>query len=264
MLKILFPTDFSKNSLSVLPWAADFCKAIKAELVLFNAMLAPVLQTDGPVVNAEEIIEEQADFIKDKLAKIAVNIRTKHNVIVNIRTEYGFPTETIASLAKNDNFDLIILSAKGDTNILDSIFGNVTENLFEKAEIPVLSVPTNLEFKNINKVAFASSNIDYDAVQIFDLLEMLKPCNTKIKLVHIVKGNDFENETFEDFPNLEYIELSGEDKLKTFSDYIHQENIDLICVKRYKLPFLYRWTHKSFSEDLLQHIKKPLLVFKDE
>lgn len=264
MKKILYPTDFSQNSLSVMSWAAAFCATINAELVLFNAMLAPVLQTDGPVINAQEIIEEQAGYIKDKLAKIAVDLRNKHNIIVNIRTEYGFPAETIASVAKKHKFDLVILSAKGDTNILDIIFGNATVNLFEKTEIPVLSVPANFAYVPIKKVAFASSNIDHDAVQIFDLLEILKHCNTKVNLVHLVKGNDFEKETFEDFPNIEYIELGGDDKLETFSNYILEENIDLVCVKRYKLPFLYRLINKSFTEELFHHLKKPLLVFKDE
>lgn len=264
MKKILFPTDFSENSLGLLPWVSGFCKTIKAELVLFHAMLAPVVQTDGPLVNAQEIIDAQENHIKDKLAALAVSLRSEHNIIVNIKTRYGFSADSIAAVAKEENFDLIVLSAKGESNFLDKIFGNTTENLFEKTETPVLSIPTNMEYTPFKKVAFATSNIDNDAVQIFDLLEILKPCKTIIKLVHIVKGNDFEKETFEEFPNLAYIELGGEDKIDTFSKFIAAENIDLVCVKRYKLPFLYRLLNKSFTEDLFHQVKKPLLVFKDE
>lgn len=264
MKKALFPTDFSENSLSVLAWAAAFCNTTKTELVLFHAMMAPAVPSDGSIVNTQEIIAAQEQAILQKLSKLATNIRSEFNIVVNTKASYGFSAETISGLAKEDNFDLIILSAQGESNFLDKIFGNTTENLFEKSEVPILSIPANLAYSFFDTVAFASSNIDNDAVQIFDLLEILKPCNTKVKLVHVVSGNDFEKETFEDFPNLEYIELGGEDKLEVFSQFVEKENIDLVCVKRYKLPFLYRLLNKSFTKDLFHHIKRPLLVFKDE
>ena len=59
MKKILLPTDFSENSISILPWAAGFCKTINAELVLLNVMLAPVVSPEQPMITAQEISEAQ-------------------------------------------------------------------------------------------------------------------------------------------------------------------------------------------------------------
>lgn len=266
MNKILFPTDFSDSSLNVLSYAANFCKKNNAVLVLFHAMLAPVVQSDGPILNAQEIMSEQKKAIKKKLEKLANKLRLEYDLAVSTSAEYGFSAETICEIAHNEQVNLIILSAKGETNIFDKIFGNVTLDLFKQAKVPVLSIPEKAEYGDIKKIAFASSNIDYDAVEIFDLIKLTEQFNPQIKLVHIKKGNDFEKETFEENKNIEYIGIEGseDDKSEILLKYLSENDIDIVCVKKYKLPFFYNLFHKSFTEELFYHSKLPLLVFKDE
>ena len=263
MNKILFPTDFSDSSLNVLEYAAEFCKTNEAVLVLFHAMLAPVVQADGLILNVQEIMNEQSKAIQVKLEKLASELRYKYGLIVTTIAEYGFSAETICDVAHNEKINLIVLSAKGETNIFDKIFGNVTLELFKRAKIPVLSVPEKAHFKSIKKIVFASSNIDYDAVEIFDLIKLTEKFNPQIKLVHIKIGNDFEKETFEENKNIEYIEIEGNKPTKLLK-YLDENNIDIVCVKKYKLPFFYNLFHKSFTEEMFYHSKMPLLVFKDE
>lgn len=266
MNKILFPTDFSDNSLNVLNYAAAFCKKDDAVLVLFHAMLAPVIQADGPIMNAQEIMNEQRKAIKNKLEKLANKLRLEHGLVVTIKAEYGFSAETICQAAKDEAVSLIILSAKGETNIFDKIFGNVTLDLFKQSKVPILSVPEKAKFNDVKKIAFASSNIDYDAVEIFDLIRLTEHFNPKINLVHIKQGNDFEKETFEENNNIEYIEIEGneDDKAEILLKYIEENNIDIVCVKKYTLPFFHNLFHKSFTKQLFYHTDIPLLVFKDE
>jgi nucleotide-binding universal stress UspA family protein len=85
-------------------------------------------------------------------------------------------------------------------------------------------------------------------------------------LVHIKKGNDFEKETFEENKHIEYIEIEGNegDKSTKLLKYLDENNIDIVCVKKYKLPFFYNLFHKRFTEEMFYHSKMPLLVFKDE
>lgn len=266
MNKILFPTDFSDSSLSVMNYAAAFCKQTNAVLVLFHAMLAPVVQADGPMINAQEIMDEQKKAIKNKLEKMATKIRSKYEIVVSTRTDYGFSGETICEAATETQASLIILAAQGETNVFDKFFGNVTLDLFKKAKIPVLSVPEKAKFSDIKKIAFASSDIDYDAVEIFDLIKLTAHFNPQIKLVHIKQGKDFEKETFEENKNIEYVEIEGSEEAKseTLLKYLADNDIDMVCVKKYKLPFFYNLFHKSFTEELFYHSNMPLLVFKDE
>jgi nucleotide-binding universal stress UspA family protein len=264
MKKVLFPTDFSKNSIHALDFAAKYCQKLKAELILFHAMTVPVYATDGQMVSAEDIALDQEKLFQDKLTILAVETMKQYNIIVKTQTAFGFSAETIANEAKNMQADLIILAAKGETNFLNKLFGNVTEDLIDFAEVPLIALPENVVFEDIHKIAFASSNIDYDAVEIFDLIKLTASFNPQIKLVHIKKGNDYDKETFEDFPNLQYIEIFGDDKVNALLKYLDAENIDMVCVKKYKLPFLYRLFHESFTNDLFNKSPIPLMVFKDE
>ncbi len=265
MKKILFPTDFSKSSLNTLDYACKFCKKINAEIVLFHAMLAPVVQIDGPILTAVEIMEKQTKNVNKKLRDLTKELRSQYNIVVNHRAEYGFSAETICEISKKENIELIILSSKGESNLLDKIFGNVTLALFKNAQIPVFSIPEKAKFENLKNIVFASSNIDYDAVQIFDLMRLTSHFKPKITLVHIQRGNEFEKETFEEYKNLEYIEIEGneDNKAKKMLEYLESNPIDLVCVKKYKLPMFYRLFHQSFTEKLFYHANIPLLVFKD-
>lgn len=267
MKKILFPTDFSKRSLDTLPFVASFAQKTGAELHLFHAMLAPVIQSDGPMLSSQELMQDQQDQAEDRLEKLAETIREKQQINVRIAAEYGFSAETIADAAKRKEVDLIVLSDKGESNILDKLFGNVTVDLFEKSSVPILSLPEKAKLEEINQVAFASSNIDYDTKEIFDLVKLTENFKPAIKLVHITDGKAFKRESFEEYNNLEYVEIKGEEdesKASTFLDYLNENKIDLVCVKKYKLPFFYRLFHKSFTEKLFHHSNIPLLVFKDK
>jgi nucleotide-binding universal stress UspA family protein len=144
--KILVPTDFSKESLGALHYAAAVARKISAEVILLHVMETYEYNVDLDEI--EEYVGKQKKVIEKKLD----DFRTEHSNLWGVRMHTmlrkGKIHKEIQSIAEEIKARLIIMGthgASGISNISKYILGSNAYRTVNSSPCPVITI------RNINK-----------------------------------------------------------------------------------------------------------------
>ena len=142
--RVLCPTDFSETSQSALPAAVSVCERFEATLhllyVLEDLPGAPVLSFEHlPYATPEKFYEESEKLARERLQRLfEESVPANHAGGIWVRR--GHPYLEIVLAAKEEGFDLIVMSTHGHSGLRHALLGSVTERVIRKAPCPVLTV----------------------------------------------------------------------------------------------------------------------------
>ncbi|MDH5276404.1 MAG: universal stress protein [Gammaproteobacteria bacterium] len=140
---LIFPTDFSEQSLKALPWVKKMADMLQADTRCIYVVEEPHIYTTldmGPVAvpSITELVrsaETQLDsFIKTNLK--AFGSAPKASVLV------GRPAEEIVAYATDNKAALIVMATHGYSGVKHLLLGSTTEGVLRHATCPVLSIRT--------------------------------------------------------------------------------------------------------------------------
>ncbi len=132
--KILYTTDLSEKSEESYPLALDFKKRFGAKLTVFH-VIEPItgyfddtLLSGVPVFNLEELQKSAYSTMKDRFKECDDHV-----------VEIGSSTaDTIIEFARENGFDLIVMSTHGRGGLEKILLGSVTEKVVRFSHTPVL------------------------------------------------------------------------------------------------------------------------------
>ena len=138
--KILFPLDFSKDSLRPI----DFLRAIAAghasEVIIYHAIdveMPPIYYTAGieSALQLDPALHERVEKkMKDLVGKKLEGLNIRYEVAE------GRAANLIRTFAQEEDIDLIVMGAAGSHGIGDFLFGSTASRVIQKAVCPVLIV----------------------------------------------------------------------------------------------------------------------------
>lgn len=136
--KILFATDFSRNADVAFEHAISLADKYKAKLYVVHAInIAPMAAYEPytPVIDFSAFSRNINERLqKDYLPRIPRSISAESRVIS------GYPAVEIAAFADQENIDLMVIGAHGETGLAYALFGSVADRLVRKAKCSVLVV----------------------------------------------------------------------------------------------------------------------------
>ncbi len=135
--KILVPVDFSDCSKLALTYAASFSMEFGAEVHLLHVIEEETVHV-GSLEDPRHIGEKWEKESLEKLGEF-VDARFKELPIV-MKATGGEITDTIFAYAQENNVDLIIMGARGQTGFVSTLLGSTTYDVARKAPCPVLTV----------------------------------------------------------------------------------------------------------------------------
>jgi len=130
--RVLFPTDFSPDSLSALPYAASLANAHAAQLLLLH--VAEPSEEQGP----DEPSPEQRHFDALELALAEVPGLKVPPKFVCMK---GYPTEAILAAARDNIVDLLVLGIRDQKRLeLDGAKPSLSYEIVARAQCPVVTL----------------------------------------------------------------------------------------------------------------------------
>jgi len=144
--RICFPTDFSKASIAATDTVAKLAILFGAELELMHVLRAPIhvpaLPGEPPISLPMSALDPSRQLADADLGDLAEMFREAGVETVGTGvTLGGDAAEGIASYAKTNECDLVIVPRHGRGGVRSMLFGRVAQNVVKASPIPVLMIP---------------------------------------------------------------------------------------------------------------------------
>ncbi|MDI6875749.1 MAG: universal stress protein [Methanomicrobiales archaeon] len=133
--RVLFPIDFSPDSLKCIPLIEQMADARPAELIVAHIQDTRTL-AHATAVQMEEFNRRDARRLED--LKVHFESLGFGHVTTLLRT--GDAIEELLAIARDDDISLIVLGAKGRTNLASMALGGVSETLVHRSGSHILLV----------------------------------------------------------------------------------------------------------------------------
>lgn len=277
MIKILFPTDFSKNAVHASLYAGMIARGINAQIVLLNVYSIPMAteyqipyDVDGFLKISKEASEEKLqEFARDLIKSTGIS----HNKVSEI-TDYGQTSDSIVKIAESEKVDLIMMGTKGVSNMLDKWRGTNAQNVLESAECPVWIIPENAPLNYPKMFMYAADFKEDDLLSTHKVLEIARPLGATCKVIHIhdyyeeisnrtVKEivSEFNHE-FVDDDDVTIKNINRQEVYDGLKTYVRTHKPDVLALGVHHKSFLSKIFDRSITEHFVQVGDIPLLTFR--
>ena len=279
MKTILYATDYSENSVASLKYAYALAKQLNTRLVITHVF-------DYPTVLGSEVLSEpfpnlEKDNFKmhgSKLEKFCTEHLGDQWDTLNIELEIKENKSVIKgiiSVAEKWHAQIIVVGMKGVSGLREILMGSTTKQLIEKAPCPILAIPTNASHVVIKTIVYATDFEEEDIYAIKKLVEMAKPLDAEIKVIHIsTKEECAGNHQMEWFKKtlvekITYEKMTfqlffSENIYNSLRIFLGDVGADLmVMLEREKEGFFKKWFHKDLVKKFESYGQVPLLSFRD-
>ena len=282
-MSILFPTDMSEPSAKAFHVALELAKKTNDSITLIHVYAVPMPltgfdeargldMTEEMITANEQAVEERLKLFKDEL-KSRYNTYGDEMVRVTGMLRMGFTGAEVVRVAEETGASYIVMEVKHFEKKKNFLFGNTTTHILSKSKVPVITVPEDLHFKGIKKIAYATDLTFNDNTVISKLLTWAELFGAQVKCFHVHDSNlDTENSIIDDFitqykseANAGRITFQLIDNLNALDgiEYFIQENdIDMLAVVKEKKYWLDLFNY-SITNQLAFHAKVPMMVYHE-
>lgn len=272
-MKILVPTDFSKNAEHALKYAMNLASRINGQIILYHFISIPIYSSDVPLALPSE--SELKNDTVQRLSEIKVQYEKIYpNVLISCESgiAINFPEDEIINEEISAHADLVIMGTRGSG--MRTILGSNTASVIEDSKIPVLAIPEDAEIKMPEKIAFAVNYSNDDLQNILSLIELLKPFRANITIVHVAdhKENismaDNELEVLlsrvrseSNYPFVHMNLITSDDTFESLNDWLSENKFNLLAVSMRKRSWAKKLFGRSMTKRMLYHTHLPLMAF---
>lgn len=273
MKSILLPTDFSDIANNALQYAIHIAQRTNARLTVYHAYRMPLVVGNEVELMFPAVQEDYEKSVNDQLKELKMKFPDLRSVQHELKAQMGALVDATSMLSDEKQADLLVMGTSGASG-LSEVLGTRTTDVIDKLDIPVLVVPEHSVYSGVQKIAFA---YDYREIQNPQKLDILKTItqefDAELHILYVAKSE--EAETSEDFSTLAAIDSIFEnvrheyrvrvknDVEQGISDYVSENNIDLLVVLPRKHGILDGLFNRSITKKLAYHTHIPLLIVQD-
>lgn len=281
MKNILIPTDFSENSWNAIKYALAFFKDAECDFYLLHVTLiynyasgeSPIVPLPAVEVIDKTVLKQAKTNLKKLLKKIAqLPSNPKHHFYT--LSNYDYFIDAVRNQVAEKNIDLIVMGTKGASGLKKAMIGSNTGDLITRVKCPVLIVPENAVFKELQEIAFSTDyHLFYPTKILNDIFEFVKMHNSTLRILHIVKKEEefteFQMENKEFLANFFAEEKHSFHKItnKKIEDgvqcFVESRDIDMIIMIAKNLNLFQRILFRPTVEEISYHTDIPFLVLHE-
>jgi nucleotide-binding universal stress UspA family protein len=278
MQTILVPTDFSETSKNVAIYAIALAKQIGAsKIILYNAyeIIMPAIGIDQTFPSAMPIdIEVYKNISNSGLTTFTKNLEhlCDNQVVLETKSDFNTLVNGISEAVITNHVDLVIMGVTGGNALEESLIGSNAVDVAKEVTVPMIIVPPNAVFKQIEEITLA---VDLKKVAattptqpIKTLLDIVK---AKLFVLHVNDGEDEDDKDDEmdvlsgllQGYNPEYFFVNNVSFIDGINDFVDSKNVDLIVTIPKKHGWFESLFTKSHTKILAFHSHVPLMVIHD-
>lgn len=140
--RVLWPTDFSENAATALPYVTSLSERFQTEVhvlyVIEELALHEPWYGEFDKSHIEKIHQWEEKKAKERLDEICETYLTGCPLFIK-HVAIGDPAEEILDLIAKERIDMVIMASRGRKGRFD--FGSVTEKVVKNSPVTVLIIP---------------------------------------------------------------------------------------------------------------------------
>lgn len=271
MNNILVPVDFSDTAANAVQYARRFADRMGQSSIHVVYVFMPQVDSEYPnfIPPMTEFSKLRHQMLDEFVAGIEAASGTS-SVVMQKEVWVGFPADEI--IRRSQAQDLIIMGTTGEGGILNKVFGSVSSAVAQRADCPVILVPSEAAFTPVHRILYASHYEAADQRMVGQLLEFNRIFNAQIHFVHVrdAGSNRFEQEKERIFSTLftdgeppfafEIAEIEADSVSEALNEYAEQHHIELVVLVTKRRNFWEQLFHKSQTRNLARITRKPMMV----
>ncbi|MBW2441101.1 MAG: universal stress protein [Deltaproteobacteria bacterium] len=151
---ILYPTDLSETSNHAFSYAASLANRYDGSIVILHVLKDVTHSSEDLVTNVigekkwKEVLDRNkmavVENIRKRLEDFCEQTRSEMSgcpfLVKNIKVEIGNPVDKIVAEAAKDDYDMVIMGARGHGAIAGTVIGSVSRRVVRRCKKPVLLV----------------------------------------------------------------------------------------------------------------------------
>jgi nucleotide-binding universal stress UspA family protein len=278
--KILFPTDFSETAQNAFRYALFFAEKVEARIHVLHVVMPEYESLDLPIM-AMQATQQKIEVAKDVMKAFTdsgVGLLTSSGMLSQVpelstSIEVGGIADTITTVVKRDDIDLIVMGTRHEHSRFERMFGSVASSIVANAPCGVMVVPEEAALHELHKVAYASDLHVTDPYNIWKVAQVLEPFSPVLHCIHVNDGHQ-ENgirmsELQEFFKNnapalqINFKEINGNSVADVLGDFIETFDIDLLVMASPQRSLIERVFHQSMTRHMALFANVPLLVCRE-
>ena len=282
MKNILVLTDFSQNAKTAEKYALQLAIQVKANLILYNAyphhaksfsenVVWPHDQSASLELQSISNLQSRVDELNDEITKAKVDI---HKPAISHLGDAGTLETKLNDVVSKNNIWLVVMGTKGESFASKVLFGSNVFKVLEATTCPLLIIPQNARFNDVEKIAYATDLRSSD-LNIFKYLnELCEILNVDLSIVHVSPDKisieepiikkiteQILDNTKNDRTSITYYQ--GKSIGQSLHEMIEQTNVGMLAMLYRKYGFFKSLFHESKTHKMVKHTKIPVLIFPE-
>lgn len=284
--KVLFPTDFSKVSESILEWLPSLkCLGIE-ELVLVRVINLNKVEGVASGFNVDTWIKSEEEEGRKKLLEW-INRLKEQEINAGFVTPIprGDPVWEIVKTAENENASFIVIGSKGKGILKETLLGSVSEGVVRRSKVPVMlvkpkyfkkengSLECEMKRNPFDKILFAYDFSEYSRSIIEYVKHAAISGGKEVVVVNVMEDTEDEDKGREEIMDSARKELESRGikaktvmkKGKPHKEIIKtakEEDASIIMMNSRGLGFMGA-VLGSTTDSVVRHSEVPVFVFKN-
>ncbi|WP_081210156.1 universal stress protein [Salegentibacter sediminis] len=274
MKKIIYTTDFSKNSVAALKYAVALGEIFNTDVIVLH------IATHRELGLTKKDNEKEARIaLKDKLKEFCSEHLEEDlsdlNLTVAVKVASSV-TKGILDFTRDMEIKILIMGACGSGSFKDFFLGSSTKDMLELSPYPLLAVPPNYRFTELQNVVYTTDFEQEDIINLKELLSLLKPVQPKLIILHVSDQDETMTrnllEWFKknlakkvEYSHIEFKIIFSDNILKSLKENIENLDADMVVMLERK-PDSQKSSllHRDLVKRMQSCIEVPLLSFNEK
>ena len=280
MIRIVLPTDFSKNAWHAIKYATFLFEQSPCTFIIIHAhQVSPSGLISA--INKERETRLHEITVKEserKLNKI-VNHLNKINKVPGHQFEAVLVADSLLNAIGREvidkDADYIIMGTQGASGLSEIFMGSNTVSVIKNINFcPIIAVPNSYDFSPFNEILFAANFKHlYQRVELQPLLDLSKLRKAGINVIHINEEEELNEEQLQlkkllrnllGEENIEFEEFEYHPNIALkINDVTAKKNAGMIAMINSQHSFFKGLTHEPVVKKVAFKTKIPFLVLPE-